>query len=63
MYLCGIYLVYLTSDKIFMGHASNTTFIMFSLIVLGGQKIVGPLSGFWGAMAGMARMPPGSASA
>ena len=51
---------YLTSDKISMGHASNTTFIMFSSSVLGEAKDMFPFPTFLGeGMAGMApRDPP-----
>ena len=51
MHLCGIHLFYLTSDKTFIGHASNTTFIMLYLSVWGRGKIyVAPSSAFWGGV-------------
>ena len=54
-------LFYPTSQKILIGHASNTTFTIFSLSALGGKRYVGPpfrLLG--GARAGLP--PPGSTS-
>ena len=50
MYLCSIHLFYLTSDKIFMGHASNTTFKVFFFKFFWGLKdMLAPFQAFWGA--------------
>ena len=59
MYLCGIHLFYLTIDKIFMGHASNTTFIMFSLSFLGLKDMLAPFQAFGGGH-GRNAPPPGT---